>query len=189
MNRILEGERVILRVFDPERDHTHYHAWMKDNHFMRLLDSDPIVFWPKKMMKEWFEKHTDDSITMVIYRKGDETKPVGFIELDGINRVSGDSWVAIGIGDRDDWGKGYGTDAMRLMLRYAFCQLNLHRVSLSVFDYNPRAIRSYEKAGFMREGISPQFLEREGERYDLVYMGILRSEWQDQCPETPLTDR
>ncbi len=189
MNGILEGDKVSLRVFDPERDHMYYHAWMKDNQFMRLLDSDPIIFWPKKMVKEWFEKQMDGSVTMAIFRKNDETKPVGFIALDGINWVSGDAWVAVGIGERDDWGKGYGTDAMRLMLRYAFCQLNLHRVSLSVFDYNPRAIRSYEKAGFVREGVSPQFVEREGKRYDMLYMGILRSEWKEGCPETPLIDR
>jgi RimJ/RimL family protein N-acetyltransferase len=72
---------------------------------------------------------------------------------------------------------------MRVILRYAFCQLDLHRVSLSVFDYNPRAICSYEKAGFVREGIEPGMLEREGKRYDIILMGILRSEWKDTCPE------
>ena len=64
----------------------------------------------------------------------------------------GEAWVGIGLGERDYWGNGYGTDAMRLMLRFAFDELNLQRVSLGVYAYNPRAIRSYEKAGFRREG-------------------------------------
>jgi RimJ/RimL family protein N-acetyltransferase len=183
MKECLEGEFTVLRVTDPERDHAHFNAWMKDSHFARLLDSDPVTLWPKKMTKEWLEKHMDDFVSFTIYGKEDTEKPIGFVSLDGIKWLSRDAWVGIGIGERDYWGKGYGTEAMRLILRHAFCQLNLHRVSLSVFDYNQRAIRSYEKAGFVREGLLPQFLEREGRRYDLILMGILRSEWKDLCPE------
>ena len=67
-----------------------------------------------------------------------------------------------------------------LILRYAFLELNLQRVSLDVFDYNQRAIRSYEKAGFTLEGRQRGVLLREGKRWDLVYMGILREEWLAQ---------
>ena len=159
-----------------------FNAWEQDTLFMRMLDDSPITLWSKKMTKEWLEKHLDDFIQFTIFTKADNT-PVGFIGLNDVNHVSGDGWVGVGIGDRDNWDKGYGTDAMRVMLRYAFCMLNLHHVSLSVFDYNPRAIRSYEKAGFVREGVEPQYLERDGVRYDVILMGILRSEWKDACPE------
>jgi RimJ/RimL family protein N-acetyltransferase len=67
---------------------------------------------------------------------------------------------------------------MRIILRYAFTELNLHRVSLDTFEYNPRAIRSYEKAGFKIEGRVRQLLNREGRRWDVIYMGILREEWE-----------
>lgn len=183
MKELLEGKLVTLRITDPERDYVFYNTWMKDTQFARLLDADPITCWPKKMTKEWLEKHMDDFLQFTIFLTEDAEKPIGFVGLDAINWISGDSWVGIGIGERDYWGKGYGTDAMQVILRYAFCQLNLHRVSLSVFDYNPRAIRSYEKAGFVREGVEPQFLEREGKRWDIILMGILRSEWKDHCPE------
>ena len=89
----------------------------------------------------------------------------------------GEGWVGIGLGERDYWGNGYGTDAMRLMLRFAFDELNLWRVSLGVFAYNPRAIRSYEKAGFRREGLVRGDCRRDGQRWDSVFMGILRDEW------------
>jgi len=68
---------------------------------------------------------------------------------------------------------------MRVMLRYAFAELNLHRVSLNVFEYNPRAIRSYEICGFVREGRCRQALHRDGRRWDLIYMGIMREEWRE----------
>jgi RimJ/RimL family protein N-acetyltransferase len=76
--------------------------------------------------------------------------------------------------------KGYGSDAMRVILRYAFTELNLHRVSLNVFEYNPRAVRSYEKVGFKPEGRSRGVLHRAGRRWDLIFMGILFEEWEAQ---------
>ena len=85
--------------------------------------------------------------------------------------------MGIGIGEREFWGKGYGTDAMDLILRYAFVELNLRRVSLNVFEFNQRALRSYEKAGFQLEGRQRQVMQREGRRSDILYMGILREEW------------
>jgi RimJ/RimL family protein N-acetyltransferase len=182
-SNLLEGSLVTLRPVDPEKDFEIYNAWMKDSHFARLLDSDPVIPWPKKMTKEWMEKHQDDFLEFIFHPTGEPDRPIGFVGLDGINWVSRNTWVGIGIGNRDYWGKGYGTDAMRVMLRYAFCQLNLHRVSLSVFAYNPRAVRSYEKAGFTREGVEPEFLARDGQRFDIILMGILRSEWKDACPE------
>ena len=57
MKELLEGKLVTLRITDPERDYVFYNTWMKDNQFARLLDADPITCWPKKMTKEWLEKH------------------------------------------------------------------------------------------------------------------------------------
>jgi RimJ/RimL family protein N-acetyltransferase len=75
------------------------------------------------------------------------------------------------------------------MLEYAFLEANLERVSLNVFDYNPRAIRSYEKAGLQHEGRMKGVLNREGKRWDLVFMGILRSEWMEKHGNTIRDDQ
>jgi RimJ/RimL family protein N-acetyltransferase len=99
------------------------------------------------------------------------------IDLSGIDWVAGSAWVGIGIGEPADWGKGYGTDAMRILLRYAFAWLNLHRVTLNVFGYNERAVRSYIKCGFTEEGRMRQWLNRGDQRWDLIHMGILKEEW------------
>ena len=87
------------------------------------------------------------------------------------------AWVAIGIGDRAYRGRGYGTDAMRLLIGFGFRELDLHRITLGVFSYNTRAIRSYEKAGFTREVVRRAALYRDGQRHDELTMGILRREW------------
>ncbi|MCK4899416.1 MAG: GNAT family N-acetyltransferase, partial [Anaerolineales bacterium] len=78
------------------------------------------------------------------------------------------------------WGKGFGTDAVSVILRYAFHELNLHRVSLGVFEYNRRARRSYEKVGFSVEGRIRGDMLRQGRRWDVFIMGILREEWLKQ---------
>jgi len=84
----------------------------------------------------------------------------------------------ISIGEPDAWGNGYGTEATELMLWLAFERIGLHRVALSVFSFNERAIRSYEKAGFIVEGRDREAIMRDGERWDEITMGILEPEWR-----------
>lgn len=87
-------------------------------------------------------------------------------------------WVSVAFGDRANWGKGYGSEAMRVALAFAFHELNLHRVQLTVFSYNERAIALYEKLGFQRDGTLREFLQRDGRRYDMYLYGLLRREWE-----------
>ena len=155
---------------------------------MRLLDMWPATPFSVKKIEEWVKKDLEESRPNSVFfliREKAENRLIGEIGLDGIRWNHGDTFVGIGIGERELWGKGYGTDAMRVMLRYAFTELNLHRVSLDVFEYNPRGIRSYEKAGFKVEGHHRGALNRDGRRWNEYFMGILRSEWeQSQGGET-----
>jgi hypothetical protein len=84
----------------------------------------------------------------------------------------------MGLGGPENRGQGYGLEALALMLNYAFYELNLHRVSLNVIGDNLRAIRAYKKAGFKEEGHIRQAVQRDGQRHDLIWMGILRDEWR-----------
>jgi RimJ/RimL family protein N-acetyltransferase len=99
----------------------------------------------------------------------------GFHEIDWRNR-SGECGIAIG--DKSQWGKGYGTDAMRALVKLGFDQFNLHRIMLQVFDDNPRAIRSYEKVGFKTEGRLRESNFHAGRYRDTLIMAILRPEWE-----------
>lgn len=91
--------------------------------------------------------------------------------------------LAIAIGRPEYRGKGYGRDALTLTLNYAFNELNLFRVGLSVLAYNAAAIKAYERVGFVREGVRRQLVAREGQRYDMLLYGILRDEWAAQATE------
>ncbi len=176
---VLTGKLVRLAVPDPEKVGPVSSRWGRDSQFLRLAGGGPARPFSAEQIKSWTEEDlkSPNAYPFSIYTL-EEDRLIGDIGLDGIDRIAGNAWVGIGIGERDYWGKGYGTDAMRVILSYGFCQLNLHRVSLTVFEYNPRAIRCYEKAGFREEGRTHQWMKRAGRRWDVVYMGILRSEWE-----------
>jgi RimJ/RimL family protein N-acetyltransferase len=86
----------------------------------------------------------------------------------------------ITIGEKEVWGRGYGTEATRLMLDHAFGGLGLHRVALTVFEFNERAIRAYLRCGFVVEGRARESIWRDGRWWDEVGMSILATEWQAQ---------
>ncbi len=178
---ILCGRLVRLAAQDPKEEAEAIAKWNADSEWWRLLASEPTNLFSAKKIAEWI--HTDqekDPVPGYFFsiRPLEGDRFIGFIGLDGDIYPHGEAFVGIGIGERDYWSKGYGTDAMRVILRYAFRELNLRRVALNTFEYNPRAVRSYEKTGFVHEGRVREYLWREGRRWDLIFMGILREEWE-----------
>ena len=180
MNTGFEGRHVKLTAENPEVIARAMPRWNQDSEYFRLLDSEPPRLLSEKKIKEWFEKDLDkddpDGFFFSIKLK-EVDQVIGFMGLFNLQWNHGDALAAIGIGEREHWGKGYGTEAMHILLAYAFNELNLRRVTLIVFDYNGRARRSYEKAGFVVEGRMRGMMLREGQRWDMLSMGVLKEEW------------
>jgi RimJ/RimL family protein N-acetyltransferase len=187
MNDIFAGKLVRLSAVDPEEMSKAFSRWNRDSEFTRLLNMSVQPLRSAKAIQKWMDEDMGESSpreTFFTIRTADENKLIGGLSLYVVDWTGRDSFVGIFIGEREHWGKGYGTDAMRLLLQYAFTELNLWRVSLGVFQYNPRAIRSYEKVGFCHEGRMRQYLNHEGKRWDILYMGIRRDEWLERNPVT-----
>lgn len=185
-NELFHGKLVRLTAENPELVVEHFSKWNRDTEYWRLLAAEPAMPYTKKQINQFVEKELlGDRPDMFFFmiRLLTDGRLLGETGLDEVHWKHGESFVGISIGEREFWDKGYGTDAMRVLLRYAFSELNLHQVSLTVFEYNPRAIRSYEKAGFKVEGRERKFLKRGGKRWDMLYMGILRQEWQARVRE------
>jgi RimJ/RimL family protein N-acetyltransferase len=180
MKDLFRGELVRLTSEEPEIRAKREVQWQRDTEFHRLADSDPSELNSEKKIKAWIEKNVERGFDSTRYpfsiRTLDDDKLIGFVGL-WLELVHSEAWIGIGIGERDYWGKGYGTDAMKLALQYAFMELGMQRVSLGLYEHNVRALKSYEKAGFKLEGRTRQDMLREGRRTDTLWMGILRAEW------------
>ena len=180
MRDLFRGELVRFTMEEPDTRAKSEVHWQRDSEFHRLADSNPLILNSEKKIKEWFEKQAESGFKPERYsfsvRTLADDKYIGFLGL-GVDLIHSEAWVGLGIGERELWGKGYGTDMMKLCIQYVFVELGLARLSLGLFDYNPRALRSYEKAGFRLEGRTRQEILREGKRYDSLWMGILREEW------------
>ncbi|MFZ5883527.1 MAG: GNAT family N-acetyltransferase [Chloroflexota bacterium] len=188
MRDIYKGELVRLSAMDAGEAGKAFARWGRDSEFRRLLGSDVAQLHSAKAAQTWLEKELEEASVNQHWfsiRKLDDDRLLGDIDLYVYNWSARDAFVGLGIGEREFWGKGYGTDVMRVILRYAFTEVNLHRVTLTVFEYNPRAIRSYEKAGFRHEGRMRGALNKEGRRWDILVMGILREEWMEQNDNKP----
>ncbi len=159
--------------------------WYHDPEFMRLYDADPAFPKTLEQLNQWLEekRKSTNAFYFAVHRQLDE-QMIGLIEIDDILWTHRTGWLGIAIGDRSLWGKGLGTEAMQLAIDYAFNELNLYRVQLTVFEYNPRAIALYQKLGFQHEGTFRQFLLRDGRRYDMLLFGLLRDEWERLKAET-----
>jgi RimJ/RimL family protein N-acetyltransferase len=177
MGDLFRGKLVRLAAEEPETMGAAMSRWARDSEYFRLLDSSPAYLWSEKWAKGWLEREEPGGLFFSI-RVLEDNRLIGFIGLFGFQSSHREAWVGIGLGERDYWGKGYGTDAMNVILRYAFMELDLYRVTLDTFEYNPRAIRSYQKSGFCLEGCLRGGLNREGQRWDMLIMGILREEWE-----------
>jgi RimJ/RimL family protein N-acetyltransferase len=109
---------------------------------------------------------------------GEKSKPIGSLGINGINSKDHNATFGIALGDKQYWSKGYGTEAARLIIRYGFEQLNLHRISSSAFSFNERSIKMHLKVGFREEGRRREAIFKNGDYYDEVIFGLLCEEWK-----------
>jgi RimJ/RimL family protein N-acetyltransferase len=175
---LLIGERARLTALT-EDDMPTLAAWHEHTEFRQLFEAGPAHPKTAAQLSTWLagrHQAADGFVFAIRAREGREA--LGVLELDGILWTHQNAWIGIVIGAPENWGQGYGAEAMRLALRFAFEELNLHRVQLTVFSYNTRAIALYEKLGFRREGVYREHLQRGGERHDMLLYGLLRREWE-----------
>lgn len=174
---LVRGRRTFLRAAERE-DVPTLVPWFNDHATTRFLSTRA----PMSVAQEerWFdgmlERQGKDAWFFLICRLGDDA-PIGTIGLFDVDQTNGSAGIGISLGEPTDTGKGFGTDALEALLDFGFGQLRLERLWLDVYDFNERAIRSYEKAGFVREGVARHGVYRDGRFVDVVAMSILRDEW------------
>lgn len=173
----LSGERVELTAIR-DADIETLISWDDDPEFLRNLHSGPAYPRPESAQREWWAERlkAKDAYHFAIRLK-DDGRLIGTFHIEEIEWPHRAAWFSIGIGAPDARGKGYGREALALAIDFAFNDLNLHRLSLTVFDYNQAAIRLYKRLGFTHEGTFRQYLQRDGRRHDMLLFGLLADEW------------
>ncbi len=171
------GRLVVLRRHRTENLRA-FQRWYSDPEVARLTRYQQAALSPDEVQRFFYSRVMGtDFLAMAIHLR-ESDRLVGtcaFSQLDGDN---GSTLYHITIGERDAWGKGYGTEATELMLGHAFTRLALHRVALTVFEFNTRAIRAYEKCGFVEEGRAREAILRDGQYWDEIHMSVLAEEWE-----------
>ena len=163
-----ESSEVVLAPLR-DADSDALFGWINDRELVIL--NAPFRPVSRDEHDAWFERiRRSHEVVIFGIRTADDDRLIGSCQLNEIDRTKGSAQLQIRIGDRDHWGRGRGTEAIRLLLRHAFGELGLRRVRLHVFADNERAIRAYEKAGFREARRLTEPVEIEGERKELVEM-------------------
>lgn len=173
----LVGERVVLRRHTPANLPA-FRRWYADPEVAHLTRYQGEPMRPDEVDRFFAARVLGpDSLAMAIHLRGSD-RLIGTCALSGLDPDNGSALFHITIGEKDCWGKGYGSEATRLMLAHAFETLRLHRIGLSVFEFNERAIRAYRKIGFVVEGRAREAIWRDGRWWDEIMMSMLDREWR-----------
>jgi RimJ/RimL family protein N-acetyltransferase len=173
---VIEGRLIVLRRHRSENLPLIV-SWYRDPELARLTR-----YHTRPMAHEEIERFfvsrllAVDSLAYGIHERATD-RLVGLTTFSSLDPDNSSVLFHITIGERDAWGRGYGTETAELMLAHAFERIGLHRVGLSVFAFNERAIHAYQKAGFRIEGRLRDAIMRDGSFWDEIQMGVLRDEW------------
>ncbi|MCD6513339.1 MAG: GNAT family N-acetyltransferase [Candidatus Odinarchaeota archaeon] len=178
---MLKGDLVILRALE-EEDAYELIKYVNDIEILQYL----TLYRPLSLQDEleFIRRVRDEmkqnrSFSFAIVDK-ETNRLIGTIGLHGVDWISRNAELGITIWRKEYWNRGYGTDAMKLLLYYGFIFLNLHRIWLRVYSFNKRAIRAYEKIGFKMEGTLREHIFKNGQYVDVHIMGILRHEFKEK---------
>jgi RimJ/RimL family protein N-acetyltransferase len=174
---VIRGKQVYLRPAE-RQDLPTFLRWFNDadvlrNLAMRAPMSDAAeAAWFDRMLAA--QGTTDYHFVICLLA---DDRPIGTIGLHGLDFVNGSAEFGIAIGEKDEWGKGFGADATRAICDFGFGELRLERIGLHYYAGNERGRRAYEKAGFVHEGTLRRAHYARGEHHDVHVMGLVREDW------------
>ena len=180
-NPFIVGERIYLRPLEPAQDNHLYSTWMNDEEIRQYFSIYPTSDTRDKERLELLYKDGKHIIFGVALKSDNQL--IELVGLKDINYINQTAEFYVIIGDRTIQGKGYGTEATRLMFRYGFMELNLNRIQTQDMEGNIGGWRADEKAGMKYEGTLRQVILRFGKYSDVRVYSILRSEYLESVEE------
>ena len=182
---VLIGTHVVLRRHVSD-NLAAFQRWYSDAEVSRLTRYQDGPMRPEEIERFFVARALGAEALSLAVHVRETDRLIGTCALSQLDSDNGSALYHITIGEKDTWGRGYGTEATRLMLDHAFGTLNLHRIGLTVFEFNERAIRSYRSCGFVVEGRAREAIWRDGRWWDELSMSVLHSDWaESQGPGSP----
>ncbi len=171
----MKGDRIHLRIIN-KSDLDQMIAWLNTDEISQVMGYLPI--FTIENQTQWYEEmiSTDNTYVFAICIN-DSNKHIGNVGLGNIDYINRNAMLNIFIADKEMQGKGYGTETIRLILKFAFNRLNLHRIYLQTSERFTAALKMYEKIGFIKEGIKREHYYRNGDYEDKLLFSILRDEF------------
>jgi RimJ/RimL family protein N-acetyltransferase len=178
------GENICLAPINFMTDPEIESKWTHDSEFMRMFYLEPMrPLNPEQVKKKYtkIEKEMEKSKSRIYFtiRKLQDDRLIGFVNLYWIEWTNGAAIIEVAIGEKSERRKGYGSETLNLMLRYSFAELNLFRLAAIIPEYNQDMLHMFTTAGFIEEVRRREALHRDGVRWDLLHLGILREEWEN----------
>lgn len=177
MSIYIKGEKVSLRALEREDINENYLKWINDSEINQYMESGS---YPSNMesLYRYFEggQNASSSVSFAIINNEDG-KHIGNVKIDSIHWIHRRAFLGIMIGEKSSQGKGYGTEATKLALTYAFNQLNLVKIKLGVVASNIAAVKIYEKIGFNQVGYLVDEFYYHGKYHDMIYMEIHKKDY------------
>jgi RimJ/RimL family protein N-acetyltransferase len=180
---LFDGDRIRLGPIERDADAEIESRWTHDAAFMRQMYFEPMrPLTPAQIRKSYeeLEKEADEQRVRFPFRirARDDDRLVGLADIFWVSWSNDCAWIRIGLGTEADRRKGFGREALSMLLRYAFDELNLHRLSANVPAHNEAAIALFHKAGFTQEVVRREALHRDGRYWDLLTYGLLAPHWR-----------
>ena len=170
------GKKCYLSPIDVN-DAEKFTEWLNDTEVLINLQLYNSVISLENEKAFLSDLAKDHNYSIVDLKTNELIGTCGFVEIDYVNQTA---QIGVFIGNKNFWNKGYGTEALSLLIDYGFRALNLHNIMLRVYEYNKGAIRCYEKIGFKQIGIRREAVQRNLEKHDIVYMDILPDEFYEK---------
>ncbi|RJQ30475.1 N-acetyltransferase [Candidatus Parcubacteria bacterium] len=176
---LIQGKRMILREITPEDVTDRYVSWMNDPEVVQFLETRFQAYTKETLLDYVEEKLSDNHSAFLGMILHNGKRHIGNIKLGPINWIHSVGSIGIMIGEKDSFGKGYATEAIGLVIDYAFGRLSLHKLTAGCYDRNRGALRAFEKNGFVIEGVRKQHVSCCGEFIDVIELGLINSRYRD----------
>lgn len=182
--QLFEEKDVRFGPIDHETHPDVESRWTYDTEFMRLMELDSVHPLSPVMVKKQYEAiekemAEEQDLFYFTIRALEDDRFIGKALIEYVDWSTGNGYIRLGIGEPEFRRKGYGSQVLNLLLRYAFGELNLNHVTAVVPTYNQGALRLFQKFGFVEESRRHNALYRDGEFWDVIGFGLLNAEWRE----------